>query len=135
MALGLLFLPNPGFLLIVQLHAQLRLSDRILRSTMLQQPPRHRPEHMKESDYDIRCSAQERSNILDNAMGVFGLVDSQRIRMAADIIILLLYLVKHWNASSSGRVSSIAMHPLAALMLKFPCELSIDRLFVRAASS
>ena len=60
---------------------------------------------------------------------------AKRIRMAADIIVLLLYLVKHWNASSSGRVSSIAMHPLAALMHKFPSELSIDRLFVRATSS
>jgi hypothetical protein len=78
MALGLLFLPNPGFLLIAQLHAQLRLSDRIPRSTMLQQPPRHRLEHMKNGDDDIGFSAQERSNILDNAMGVFGLVDSQK---------------------------------------------------------
>jgi hypothetical protein len=33
---------------------------------------------MKEGDGDIRCSAQERSNILDNAMGVLGLVDGQK---------------------------------------------------------
>jgi len=33
---------------------------------------------MKEGDDDIRCSAQERSNILDKPMGVLGLVDGQK---------------------------------------------------------
>jgi hypothetical protein len=42
---------------------------------MLQQPPRHGFEHVKEGDDDIWYSAQERSNILDNAMRVLGLVD------------------------------------------------------------
>src|SRR5687768_16437005 len=45
---------------------------------MLQQSPRHGLKHMKEGDLDIRCPAQERSNILDNAMGVLGLVDGQK---------------------------------------------------------
>ena len=35
MALGLRFLPNPGFLFIVQLFTQLRLGSRILRTAML----------------------------------------------------------------------------------------------------
>jgi hypothetical protein len=78
MALGFPFLPNPGFLLIAQLRAQFRLGGRILRSAMLQQLPGHGLEHMKEGDGNIRCSAQERSNILDNAMGVLGLVDGQK---------------------------------------------------------
>jgi hypothetical protein len=42
---------------------------------MLQQLSGHGLEHMKEGDDDMWCSAQERSNILDNAMGVLGLVD------------------------------------------------------------
>jgi hypothetical protein len=33
---------------------------------------------MKERDDDIGCSPQERPNILNNAMGVLGLVDSQK---------------------------------------------------------
>jgi hypothetical protein len=78
MALGFPFLPSSGFLLIAQLHAQLLLSSRILRSSMLQQPPRHGFEHMKESAEDIRGLAQERSNILDNTMGVLGLIDGQK---------------------------------------------------------
>jgi hypothetical protein len=32
---------------------------------------------MKERDDDFRRSAQERSNVLDNPMGVLGLVDGQ----------------------------------------------------------
>jgi hypothetical protein len=77
-ALGFPFRPNPGFLLIAQLRAQLRFSGRILRSTMFQQPSRHGLEHMKEGDHDIWCSSQERSNILDNAMGVLRFVDGQK---------------------------------------------------------
>jgi hypothetical protein len=78
MALGLRFLSNPDFLLIVQLFAQLRLGSRILRATMLQQPPWHWLEHVKESKSEVRCSAQERSNILDDAIGVLGLVNGQK---------------------------------------------------------
>jgi hypothetical protein len=78
MALGLRFLPNPSFLLIVQLFAQLRLSGRILRSAMLQQPPWHRLEHVKEGEDEIRRSTQERSHILDDAMGVLGLIDGYK---------------------------------------------------------
>ena len=78
MALGFPFLPDPGFLLITQLHAQLRLGGRTLRSAMLQQLPGHGLEHVKEGDDDIRCSAQERTNILNHAMGVLGLVNSQK---------------------------------------------------------
>jgi hypothetical protein len=33
---------------------------------------------MKEGDGDIRGSAQERANILDNPMGVLGLVNGQK---------------------------------------------------------
>jgi hypothetical protein len=33
---------------------------------------------MKEGDHDLGCSAQERSNILDNAMGVLRFVDGQK---------------------------------------------------------
>jgi len=33
---------------------------------------------MKEGDHDVRCSAQERSNILDNPTGILGLVDGQK---------------------------------------------------------
>jgi hypothetical protein len=33
---------------------------------------------MKESDGDIRCPAQERSDILDHAMGVLRLVNGQK---------------------------------------------------------
>src|SRR5206468_12350328 len=78
MALGFPFLPDPGFLPFAQLHTQSLLSGRILRSAMLQQPPRHGFEHMKEGHLDIGCSAQERSDILDNAMGVLGFVDGQK---------------------------------------------------------
>ena len=56
----------------------MRFSSRIFRSTILQQPPRHGFEHMKEGDDDIRCSTQERSNILGNAMGVLGLVNGHK---------------------------------------------------------
>ena len=77
MALGFPFLPNPGFLLVVQLRAHSRLDSRILRSAMLQQLPGHGLEHMKESDSDIGRLAQERTNILDCAMGVLGFVDGQ----------------------------------------------------------
>src|SRR3977135_2823842 len=77
-ALGFPFLPNPDFLLIAQLYAQFCLGGRILRPAMLQQLPGHGLEHMKEGHGDIRCSTQERSNILDNAMGVFRLVDGQK---------------------------------------------------------
>jgi hypothetical protein len=77
-ALGFPFLPNPGFLLTAQLSAQLRFSGRILRSAMFQQPSRHGLEHMKEGDHDVGCSAQERSDILDNPMGVLGFVDGQK---------------------------------------------------------
>jgi len=33
---------------------------------------------MKEGDHDVRCSAQERSNILDNPTGILGLIDGQK---------------------------------------------------------
>jgi hypothetical protein len=45
---------------------------------MLQQLSGHGLEHMKEGNENIRGSAQERSNILDSAMGVLGLVDGQK---------------------------------------------------------
>jgi hypothetical protein len=45
---------------------------------MFQQLPGHGLEHMKESHGDIRCSSQERSYILDHAMGVIGLVDGHK---------------------------------------------------------
>jgi hypothetical protein len=52
--------------------------DGILRSPMLQQSPRHRLKDMKERDGHVRCSIQKRSNILDSAMRVFGLVDGDK---------------------------------------------------------
>jgi hypothetical protein len=45
---------------------------------MLQQPPWHRLEHVKEGEKKIRCLGQERSNILDDAIGVLGLIDGQK---------------------------------------------------------
>src|SRR5262245_24481298 len=78
MTLGSPFPPDPALLLLAQLHAQILLSGRILRSAMLQQSPRHRLEHMKEGQVDIGCPAQERSDILDDAMGVLGVVDGQQ---------------------------------------------------------
>jgi hypothetical protein len=45
---------------------------------MLQQPPWHRLEHVKEGEDEIRRSTQERSHILDDAMGVLGLIDGHK---------------------------------------------------------
>src|SRR5262245_44769531 len=78
MTLGFPFLPNPIFLFVVQLLIHLGFDGGILRSSMLQQPPRHRLEDMKERDGHVRCSAQKRSNIPDSTMRVFGLVDGKK---------------------------------------------------------
>src|SRR5512140_826769 len=129
-ALGFPFLPNPGFLLIAQLHAQLRLGGRILRSAMLQQPPRHRLEHMKEGNDDIRCSTQERSNILDNAMGVFGLIDGQKNshRGRHDHPPLQFETwarLEFWSHCISSHTI-----PLVAAVRELPLPLGIDILFL-----
>jgi hypothetical protein len=78
MTLGFPFLQNPVFLFIVQLLTNLRFDGRILRPPMLQQSSRYRSKDMKEGDSHVRCSVQKRSNILDSALRVFGLVNGKK---------------------------------------------------------
>src|SRR5262245_52015996 len=92
MTLGFPFLPNPVFLFVVQLLIHLCFDGRILRSPMLQQSPRHRLEDMKERDGHLRGSAQKRSNILNSAMRVFGLVDGKKNSHS-----VLLRKQRRWN--------------------------------------
>src|SRR5262249_21155443 len=72
------FLSNPGFLILAQLLTQSGFGGGILRSTMLQQPPRHRLEDVEERDGGFWRLAQERPHILHRAVGVFGLIDSHK---------------------------------------------------------
>jgi hypothetical protein len=81
---------------------------------MLQQLSGHRLEYMKEGDDDIWYSGQERPNILDNAMGVLGLVDGQknshraslevRIKRCSDLHIIPLEF--HDSKRLPGQVQS-----------------------------
>src|SRR5262245_59086388 len=106
MTLGFPFLPNPVFLFVVQLLIHLCFDGRILRSPMLQQSPRHRLEDMKERDGHVRCSAQKRSNILNSAMRVFGLVDGKKNSHS----VLL-------SSSVAGTVQSSILCPMNSLIL------------------
>jgi len=47
---------------------------------------------MKEGDSHVRCSVQKRSNILDSAMRVFGLVDGKKNSHS-----VLLRKQRRWN--------------------------------------
>jgi hypothetical protein len=61
---------------------------------------------MKEGDDDMWCSAQERSNILDNAMGVLGLVDGQKN--------------SHGNLLGGARSNDAATYSLSPLSSPIP---------------
>ena len=62
------FLSNPGFLVLAQLLTQSSFGGGILRSAMLQQPPRHGLEDVKQRDGGFRRLAKERPDILHCAI-------------------------------------------------------------------
>src|SRR6476646_3143788 len=72
------FLSNPGFLVLAQLLTQAVFGGGILRSAMLQQPPRHGLEDVKQRDGGFRRLAQKRSHILHRAMGVLRFINSHK---------------------------------------------------------
>src|SRR6476620_8321001 len=89
------FLSNPGFLVLAQLLTQAGFGGGILRSAMLQQPPRHGLEDVKQRDGGFRRLAQKRSHILHRAMGVLRFIDSHKNSHS----ILQAGRVEQWTAN------------------------------------